>query len=543
MKSLFALLLFLSGILPQLLAQDIHPAPLVWINCEENPDELPVARGIPSMEISDGLEKLHEPAYAEYRLYVSEKGRIGVWDTGYSSPWFPVGFHQVDRDFIPAKRKGKAVACEVALHLIYNPAEADPKSPDAIPRLLAILPPIYPANANPPQGHDPVIRVKASIDAQGVVIASQALPDQLIEFAEAAAGAVRSWQFAPARKGGQPVAADLEVSVVFQEPLCRKSEADFVKPKPVDLIDPKYPSFLKQAGFSGEVDVTYVVNVEGRVTEVVANKSTHPAFEDTALRAVKEWRFVPATIHGQPVSSRAMQRIVFTLDDNGYMGFKVNPPKSFPKDLPEQFQFDVAPKLEQVALPVYPLEDLKAQRSGKVTLAYVIGPEGRVDEVKVLPGAPSASLAAAAAAALEQFRFTPPGRKGKPCSALLKMELEFSPDGISGNTPVTEGTKRALHILEKSPEKLTKASALDQKLKRRSGLPPKPAPANSARGVAVVEFVVDRDGIPQLPHVVSADAPSLGYAACQAIAAWRFERPKSAGKYVDVLVRAPFEFK
>ena len=332
---------------------------------------------------------------------------------------------------------------------------------------------------------------------------------------------------------------------VFQEPLCNRSDADFVGVKPLDLLSPTYPRFLAQAGISGEVEVSFVVNAEGRVTEVMALNSTHPAFEDTALRTVKEWRFAPANIHGQPVSSACAQRIVFTpsSSEQSYMGFKVKPPKTFPKGLPERFQFDVAPQLQHLAVPVYPLEDLQAKRGGKVSLAYVIGPDGRVNEVQALPGAPTPSLAAAAVAALEQFSFTPPGRQGKPCYALLKMELEFSPDGNSGHAPVSEGTKRALHLLEKAPEKLTKAVALDQRPSLRVGQPPKPSPANTARGKVLVELVLDYEGIPQLPHVISADDPSLGYAACQAIANWRFERPKSAGKYVDALVRVPVIFQ
>jgi len=291
------------------------------------------------------------------------------------------------------------------------------------------------------------------------------------------------------------------------------------------------------------VEVRFVVNVEGRVTAVAANSSTHPAFEDSALRCVKEWRFAPATIHGQPVSSTCVQRLVFMLGDDDLMGFKVIPPKSFPKELPENFQFDVAPKLEHMAVPVYPLEDLKAKRGGKVSLAYVVGPDGRVAEVQALPGGPSPTLAAAAVAALEQFQFSPPGRKGKPCSALLRINLEFSSDGDSGQVPVSEATKRVLHLLEKSPEKLVKASLLDQQPKLRIGGVPQPSPANPARGKVVVEFVLDRDGVPQLPHVISAEVPSLGFAACQAVANWRFNRPQSNGTFVDTIVRVPITYQ
>ncbi len=542
MKSLCFALLLLSGLLPQAFAQDIHTAPLVWINCEDNPDELPVAHGIPSPEITDELKKIHEPIYVEYRLYVSGKGKAEVWDIGTTSPWIPNDFRHMEQAFLPAKRKGKPVASEVALYQIFNPSEADPKSPNAIPRLLAIYPPTNPAG-NKPSSKDTVVRVKACIDAHGAVTASQAVGDTSVSFAEAAASAVRSWLFAPARHDGQPVAAELEVNIVFQEPLCHIDGGKISRAKPIERVAPDYPRYLLQARLSGEVEVSFVVNVEGRVTEVVTDSSTHPAFEDSALRAVKAWRFSPAVQNGIPISTHCVQSLVFTPTDEAHMGFNVPTPKSFHKGLPEEFQYETAPKLKHIATPVYPLEDLKAKRGGKVALAYVIGPEGGVVEVKALPGAPSTSLAAAAVAALEQYSFIPPGRKGKACYALLNIELEFSPEGSLGHAPVTDATKRALYILEKSPEKLTKADALDHQPKLRIGLPPKPSPSNAARGKVMVEFFLDRDGIPQLPHVITADEPSLGYAACQAIANWRFERPKSAGKYVDTLVRVPIEYQ
>ncbi|MCC6414614.1 MAG: TonB family protein, partial [Opitutaceae bacterium] len=60
---------------------------------------------------------------------------------------------------------------------------------------------------------------------------------------------------------------------------------------------------------------------------------------------------------------------------------------------------------------------------------------------------------------------------------------------------------------------------------------------------AVIDFLVDENGIAQLPQVVSASDPAFGYAACQAIAAWRFKPPTRNGKGVAVQVRVPVGFK
>jgi TonB family protein len=46
-----------------------------------------------------------------------------------------------------------------------------------------------------------------------------------------------------------------------------------------------------------------------------------------------------------------------------------------------------------------------------------------------------------------------------------------------------------------------------------------------------------------LPHIIEASEAEFGYAAVQAISAWRFEPPRQNGQAVDTVVRVPIEFK
>jgi TonB family protein len=62
------------------------------------------------------------------------------------------------------------------------------------------------------------------------------------------------------------------------------------------------------------------------------------------------------------------------------------------------------------------------------------------------------------------------------------------------------------------------------------------------KGVAVVEFVIDRDGRVRLPRIVSATRPSLGWSAATALSQWVFTTPMRGGKPTEVKVQIPIEF-
>ncbi len=62
------------------------------------------------------------------------------------------------------------------------------------------------------------------------------------------------------------------------------------------------------------------------------------------------------------------------------------------------------------------------------------------------------------------------------------------------------------------------------------------------QGQAKLEFLIDEEGRVRLPRIVTAADPAFGYAAIQAVSAWRFEPPKASGKPVVARVRLPFEF-
>jgi len=54
------------------------------------------------------------------------------------------------------------------------------------------------------------------------------------------------------------------------------------------------------------------VNEEGEVADVKVMRG-HPLLDDEAVRAVKQWRYSPTLLNGEPVPVIAMVTVIFSL--------------------------------------------------------------------------------------------------------------------------------------------------------------------------------------------------------------------------------------
>lgn len=78
---------------------------------------------------------------------------------------------------------------------------------------------------------------------------------------------------------------------------------------------PAYPLAARRRGDQGTVLVRVVVTTEGLAAGVSLEKTSgHPALDESALSAVKSWRFVPARQGGQAIESPYVVPIVFKVE-------------------------------------------------------------------------------------------------------------------------------------------------------------------------------------------------------------------------------------
>lgn len=78
---------------------------------------------------------------------------------------------------------------------------------------------------------------------------------------------------------------------------------------------PKYPTIAKRQGEEGEVLLRVLVSEDGQAQEVRLQRSSGSSIlDDSALKAVKRWRFIPAKQGSNSIAAWVQVPIVFKLD-------------------------------------------------------------------------------------------------------------------------------------------------------------------------------------------------------------------------------------
>lgn len=85
-------------------------------------------------------------------------------------------------------------------------------------------------------------------------------------------------------------------------------------PLTIHSVKPDYPRFARQARIEGTVIMRCVIDRQGRIRSAEVEKSVHPVLDEAALAAVRQWRFRPGKLNGQPVD------VIFHLTVNFSLG-------------------------------------------------------------------------------------------------------------------------------------------------------------------------------------------------------------------------------
>lgn len=90
-----------------------------------------------------------------------------------------------------------------------------------------------------------------------------------------------------------------------------------VQPVPMALTQPIYPPELHAAGIEGEVNLSFIVEVDGSVSNPVVVSSDNDGFNASAIAAVSNWRFFPGRLRdGKPVRVRMAVPIKFMIREH-----------------------------------------------------------------------------------------------------------------------------------------------------------------------------------------------------------------------------------
>jgi periplasmic protein TonB len=80
----------------------------------------------------------------------------------------------------------------------------------------------------------------------------------------------------------------------------------------VHRVEPVYPTLARAARVQGEVVLSAIIDANGQITNLQL-VSGHPMLVPAALAAVREWRYKPYLLNGQPVEVETTITVIFSL--------------------------------------------------------------------------------------------------------------------------------------------------------------------------------------------------------------------------------------
>lgn len=192
-----------------------------------------------------------------------------------------------------------------------------------------------------------------------------------------------------------------------------------------------YPPAMLYAGvLSGEVRIAISVDENGKLTDHLVIGYTDPGFVDTAVAAVRRWRYEPALAHGRPQSARAS--VLFVFRDEGVIVQRLPGAieRLYVADMmQERYVYEPCRlrDLDRIPTPLHVVSPAVRFEGPPhtVTVGFFIDETGQVRMPAVERESADDLLAVAAVTAVEQWRFEPPLRQGRPVMVYAQQDFTF----------------------------------------------------------------------------------------------------------------------
>ena len=188
-------------------------------------------------------------------------------------------------------------------------------------------------------------------------------------------------------------------------------------PRLLKEVKPTYPPSAMGSGITGTVTLECVVLPDGGCSSIRVVKALDSApLMDEAMRALKQWRFIPGEKDGKPVPVIVTIEMSFSLASKG--------PVLDSTEVARPGPGVTLPKVEREVKPAYPEDVRFAGVHGTVQMECIVLADGTVGQVRVTKGL-DPSLDAEATKALKQWKFKPGTRDGKAVPVQTTVEMSF----------------------------------------------------------------------------------------------------------------------
>lgn len=215
----------------------------------------------------------------------------------------------------------------------------------------------------------------------------------------------------------------------------------------ITKVQPTYPPLARQARVQGTVALQALIRKDGTVQELTVI-SGHPMLIQAAMEAVKQWRYKPYLLDGEPVLVQTTINVNFELNPAAPATTPHQPtansssPGSGPSNPPPTPQGgqsvaseqnsavyrvgkDVSPpKVTYAPDPEYSDEAQAARYQGTVVLWLVVDADGSPQKIKVQRSL-GMGLDEEAIKAVKQWKFEPATRAGQPVAVMINVEVNF----------------------------------------------------------------------------------------------------------------------
>ena len=206
-------------------------------------------------------------------------------------------------------------------------------------------------------------------------------------------------------------------------------------------VEAQFPASLALSTItSGEARVTINVDSEGRLIDWMVTGYTHKAFADETVYLLKQWRYSPAKVDGEPVSVRLDLQMYFTSTGRVISVTTMDTPDvlirrsqqaALQKRVCTPKQLDRPLEALQTVHPPHPGKAENAvHQTGSTMIDFYIDEEGRI-RMPVVTETTDQAYALAAVGALSQWRFSAPTSGGKPTAVRVKQQFVFPSGGTS----------------------------------------------------------------------------------------------------------------
>ncbi len=204
--------------------------------------------------------------------------------------------------------------------------------------------------------------------------------------------------------------------------------------KLTNYVEPDFPAMARLEGLGeGHVALAVGRSAAGEPTDILVLHATDPRFADAAVHAARQWRFQPSTDPADLVTRTV--RIGFRL--NGVVVYPFGK-RHFeeardavsdvklrePVRVPQLQSLAQAPKALAQPMPAYPAALQNTAIAGSAAVRFYVDEEGRVRLPEVIE-ATRPEFAAAALAAVAQWRYEPPQQRGRNIVANDNWAFEF----------------------------------------------------------------------------------------------------------------------